>query len=384
MLKKIILFFFSAVIFAETTTSQLPNSCSIETKCENIKDESYLPSARGCLKNLCENRRSGFIGSLDFIYFQAKEDGMAFALKYEQDSFTPYSTNYNYKKGIYPSFDFKPGFKVALGFYIPRLTWEAVFKWTNLTSHTKKEVSFDLSNQNGLIPLFFNPSILNENSFARFSHAEGKFKMYLNTLDFEMADSFFVSQNIYIRIAGGVKGAIIHHCFYADYLNGSEFFNHAGETVQFTASNSTFKSDSKGMGPRIGLESNWKIYTSNFNLYASGFMSFLLTRFDMRFIESDYLHNSTQNADLYNEFKIHEYIWVVLPVAEMTFGIKWNQCVGTKKDYNLSFKAAYEFQYFYEQNLFRKLVEDQNEGYAYPIKGDLFLHGLVLSGRLEF
>jgi len=362
------------------------NDCNCTTTpCDNT--EKLLPSARNCIFNVCENPKAGYFTKLNFIYFQPKEDGFEFVAKNKVTTAAPTNSLINLDtKIISPKASWDPGFKAGLGFYIPRLCWDVFLNWTRLHSDSYKHVYEARNNvSGGLIPLFWKTGAFSDQgSPVRFSSSSSTWHFYFNTLDFEMGDSFFVSNYLSFRIHGGVKGAIIHQKLDINYGDGNDIDGASSTTIRIQSGQAKFKSDSKGLGPRIGIDSTWNIKNSDFNILTNGSIAFLLTRFDMRYHEEDRALNIDTSNDLFEEYKIHEYVWVVRPLAQLFCGLNWGCCFGKDKSFYLGCNAGYEMQYFWEQNLSRRLIDDQLEGLTYPNKGDLFLHGANISVRFEF
>lgn len=383
----ICLFFLSLYSFVYTSTKQEnTESCSksktMENSCSLIDKEGVLPSARKCIGPYCENRCWGFIGKLDFLYFQPKEDGFEYVAKNFKKDRPTSEINVDSKVSSF-DFSYEPGFKLALGFYIPRLSWDMFFNWTSLHSNHKNQVADD-PNQ-GLIPLFWTPSAFdNVSSPVRFVKSHSKINFSFNSLELLVGDSFYTSPYVSLSLHGGLKGVVFDQKFKVYYENGSTFRSRTNKDTQLLSGQTNIKSDAKGLGPEIVLDSSWSICKSEFNLLASGGFAFLLTRFNMLQHEYDTALDITNVSLMAFDSKLHEYIWLLRPAGQLKLGMGWGTCFGCSKSYYLGINAFYEMQYYWEQNLSRKLVDNQVMGISYPNKGDVLLHGLVLSSRFEF
>lgn len=382
-MKKILIFLilFSCG-YAQCPKETTPPQNCFENSCSQIEPTAPLSSARECIQ---DKNNMGFISSLNFLYFQPKEDGLEFVAKNHLDANSPPSVLVDGSESPL-NFDFGPGFKAGIGMFIPVTSWDMFMNWTQLYNNFKNSTHLDVNGfEGGLFPLFWKTGVFdNDTNAVIFSDASSNVHFYFNSLDLEVGDSFFVSKYISFRIHGGLRGAVIHQKFHINYDNGNLIENKAEETIQVLSGKSHFKSDAKGLGPRIGWDSIWNLANSNFNIIANGSISFLLTRFNMRYFEFDKGYNQTRHSDAVSEYKMHEYVWVIRPVTQLTVGFDWNKCFGQNRDYVLSLKAAYEIQFYYEQNLSRKLVDDEMQGMTYPNKGDLYLHGLLIAARFEF
>lgn len=392
MHKKILVGFLVFVTYflqAEEAKPEENLSQKLANPCKEMMKEGVLPSARKCIGPICECRKSGFISNLEFLYFQPKEDGFEYATINDGPNLSKGSSIVNLNGKMYNfHFPYKPGFKLGLGFYVPRISWDVFFNWMELNSKCSNSNHLTLDNSaKGLIPLFWNPAAFNINkdeSHIRFSESKAKLDLSIDTLDAEVGDCFFTSPHISLRLHGGLKGAVIQQHFYVYYNNGSQVVSLDSNNINLLTGSSKIRSDLKGLGPRMGLDSSWNIYCSDFNIIASGSFAFLLSRFDIRYHEHDTAFNVTSSQYLANDFKIHDYVWLLRPVAQLKLGLNWGMCLGRCNNYYMGINAAYEMQYFWEQNLSRRLVDQVDFGITYPNKGDLFLHGLVLSAHFEF
>lgn len=389
MYKKILVSFLvlsANFLLAQDTPPEENLGQKLVCPCTDMMKEGVLPSARKCIGPICECRSSGFISNVEFLYFQPKEDGFEYATLNDGPNLSKGTSKVNINgKMCNFHFPFKPGFKVGLGFYVPRISWDVFFNWMEVNSKCSNSNHLDVNSTNGIIPLFWNPKAFNNNlSYIRFSSSKAKLDFSINTLDWEVGDCFFTSPYISLRLHGGLKGAVIQQHFYAYYKDGNNILSQNGDTINLLTGSSKIRSDSKGLGPRMGLDSSWNIYCSDFNIIASGSFAFLLTRFDIRYHEHDTANDLTTSQYLADDFKIHDYVWLLRPVAQLKLGLNWGKCLGRCCEYYLGMNAAYEMQYFWEQNLSRRLVDEVDFGLTYPNKGDLFLHGLVLSAHFEF
>jgi hypothetical protein len=379
-------FIFSFLLFSFFTIFAEKKPC-FENACDENSSQGVLPSTRECLNNSCEKKSSTLLFDLDFIYFKTEEDGFEIAtqniIKNEADPESKINIDGEIRS---LDFDFTPGFKLRAGFIIPDMSWDLSSKWMRLYSTDKNYEYLSKNNlYDGFIPFFYNPNnFSNTQDVIRFSKFDYNLKFHFNSLDIEMGDSFYVSEKVSFRIHGGIKGAVIHQKLNTFFEDGNTIQNIELEDLNLISNLSEIKIDSKGVGPRKGLNSKWRLKKSDFSLFTNCSLSFLLTKLNIHYFEQDKAYNTITLVDLVEEYKTNECIWLVRPVAELTFGLDWNKYFGKDKNYNFGIKAAYEMQYFWKQNLSKTLIDNQAVGLAYPNKGDLYLHGVVLGTHFEF
>ncbi len=365
------------VAFSDNQQTVL-NQNQIETKspASNVNECPLLPSARPCI-NKCEDNKWGYFSELSFLYMQPKVDNIPMALV---------DTNLGFfeTKVIFPQSKFKPGFKLLIGSYIPRLTWDMTAGWAQLYSKTSKDLSSD---EHKFLPVYYDETYAATIS-PRFRTVSATHDLYFNSVYIDMGKSLWLSSHLALRIHGGLEADFIKQKLKVKYDNGNAYY-YSPEPFTITSDHlfhdyETFTNTSKGAGIRIGFDSKWQLFSSEFSLLAAPTVAFLLTSFDMRQqIENrrDYaLTFLVPVADYkyYFTTKVKEHLWVLRPNAQILLGLNYGHCF---KNYQLSFNAAYEARYFWEQNLNRPSHIQRN---SYPTKGDFFLQGLNCSLRLEF
>ena len=367
----------------QNNTERTDKQDFLENSCEKCQIPQHLPPIERCSSAPSEKKPLGIFTQAEFLYFQVKEDGLDFAIRNTEES--PLTESLlNLDASVIPfDFEFKPGFKLGVGFRIPKHTdWDAFFNWTEINSKCTTKEAYPASVNLGLVPLFWQPGAFSAyDSPVRFGECKADFTFYFNSLDVEIGDSFKICNNLFFRPNAGFKGAIIDQKFIVRSNNGNSVTNISGNTLNILTGTSTFKSSSKGIGPRIGLDTDWKLPRRDLGIFANGSFAFLLTRLNTHYIEHDTAYNVTLDENISDEYKVHEYIWLVKPTLQITAGINWQKCF---KEKYLGLKAGYEIQYFWKQNLSRKLIDDQLEGSTYPDKGNLYMQGLVIAAQFEF
>lgn len=334
-----------------------------------------LPSVRPCIYK-CEDSKWGFFSELSFLYMQPKVDNIQVALVDKKLGF--FET-----KVIFPESKFKPGFKLQIGSYIPRLTWDMTAGWTQLYSKTSKDLASD---EHKFLPVYYDETFATTLS-PRFRTVSASHNLYFNSVYLDMGKSIWLSQHLALRIHGGVEGDFIKQELKVKYDNGNAYYFNSGlliDTSSLFHDYETLTNTSKGAGIRIGFDSKWQLFSSDFSLIADPTVAFILTSFDMR----QHIEHRQQSSveifppatvtEYYYTDKIKEHIWVVRPNAQILLGLNYGHCF---QNYYLAFHAAYEARYFWEQNLNRPSHIQRN---SYPTKGDFFLQGLNCSLRLEF
>lgn len=317
-----------------------------------------------------KNPHIKYLSSVHFLYMQQKEDNLTLATKNKSqiDDFNNKIINMKYK--------YKPGFAAKFALFIPKTSLNIFFKWKEIYSHTKKIEDENIKN---LYSTFFKEGVFTiENSAIKFSFAKGKRNSYFDSLDSCLAQNFKPTKNIFFNLYGGVKGIKIKQKLHFLYENGDTVHEN-GKNLEIIYAKTTIKNTIKGMGPVLGIDSKWRIIKKfNFNFLINSQIAFALTRFNITYIEEDKAYDLDAMEYLFEELKLHEYLWVIRPNSIITFGIdyekKWKKVL-----FNL--KTYYEINHLWENNLTRKVLKRKT---SYPNKGDFFLSGLGISASIKF
>lgn len=308
------------------------------------------------------------------LVWQAREEGLEFVARNHPQFATNTQITIDVDASlIEPDFAWKPAAKVNLAFQSCSTPWDFDVRWIWLYSRASASDSTELgSGTTGLVPLWLLPQG-NGTANPLFSSARGIWQIHFNSLDLEVGHPFCLSEWLSFRFAGGVKGLIIDQLFRTRYLGG------VGGSTQTVSGHAAMKNDFWGIGPRFGFSSRWGLgmgWAIDTNLAGSLVLStFTLTRDDQdvsvvlpstfSFVNSHY----------------HESFWVVRPNLECLFGLRWDR---TFARFSLGFEAGYEIQYFWEQNMMRRLVDQDLFFLTYGSRGDLFLQGFTGTIRCGF
>lgn len=335
--------------------------------------DGSLHNARICYRNLpdCTSNQWGGIAAASLLVWQAKEDSLEFAAN--NLLFQTQGLNLN-GDNVYPDFDFRPGVKVNLGLYLP-CDWDFSTNFIYYHTNSKTNVSQETSAFGfGLIPLWRHPANLPATPL-RFANARSKWKMDFYTLDCELGYGMITTPYIDFRFHGGLKGCIIHQEYSINYQNGQTI-----NDVNVLSGEVALKNDSRGIGPRLGLNTKWYLGADWF-INSSSAVANILSQFDLRRNETDKALNTATNTEIVTDINFTEKIWRWNPLLEAILGIGWQKCFNS---FSFQVEVNYEMQYFWDQNLMRKFTDTYNEALNVPVKGDLMLHGVNFQFRFEF
>lgn len=259
------------------------------------------------------------------------------------------------------SSNFKPGFRAGVGLNFRHDGWETLIDYTwfqNLSSNGQMGPS--------------NPSLVNTistvnspgGSIYSLSSASAHWKVQLNTLDWELARSFYLSRYFTLRPFTGLKAAWIYQHYNVDYLLST---NPSFSQIQLKHGQQL-----RGVGIRSGLDASW-LFASHWALYGNLALTALWGSYHCWNKETDYLassSNSIISAHTRDEFH------TIKPVIEWGIGLTWQLWFWSHR-YRFACQAGWEEQIWINNNQFLGLLPLRQ-------KGDLTFQGLTVTFRLDF
>lgn len=328
--------------------------------------------------------------SASLLLWQAKMWGLEFATK----SFKPNvagSSSQTFQEKLYvPDFAWKPGFRLILGGHLPYDDWDTRIGWTiyreECTSLKKNFDSVVSPSGIGIIPLWQYPFLQiaggNTGNPLRFSTASGNWTMILNTVDLELGRSFFPERSLPMRIKFGAKVAAMRQKVSARYGGGTEILAFSPEggspsLFQYLSSKFQCKTHLWGIGPRLGLASNWHMFYG-ISLIGNGAFSILCTFFDL---DSKY-DDAIQPIPGVTKMKLREHFHELTPICEAMLGLDWSICFN--RNIYLGIQLGYEWQYWWSVNHARRNYVQTLPGETLDMRGELQMQGLNGAIKVDF
>lgn len=357
-----------------------PPAASIAPNCSCLETKAFgsLYSAWPNVCSPCPSIGWGWTFDVSFLYWQAQEDGLDFAVK-NNPILTPASNLYANMNGEFIGLDFhwEPALKLNANVIFPN-GWDLDLRWTTYYSRSKHMTSHASTVANttsGLYPLWMLPDSYTSASPV-YGQARGLWNLHLNTFDLEVGANVFLTPRLSVRFHGGVKGIAILQKFRVKYFDGLLAL---GE--QMLPSRAAMSNNCYGMGPRIGFNSKWFV-ANGWSIAGDLAGSLTLDRFRMKREDTDRSLNSGSVFFENSHFK--ESFYAFRPNLETLLGIAWDTCYGCNCNYTFGFLAAYELQYYWEQNMLPQLVSTPITFLDFVSRGDLHCHGLTATLRFGF
>jgi hypothetical protein len=299
---------------------------------------------------------------LSFLYWMPMEENLEPGVII--DTTAPTAT-----KGDVIDFDFqyKPGFKVGLGFGFEYDNWDFSALYTRLRSTMKTEPNVAAGRH--ISPLLLMPQITDDNNYDSLNE---KWHLTLDFLDALLSRSYFNGTQLAFCYFFGVRGAWI-------YQNLINQFGSVGNTVRGISTangivDSNLVSDSWAVGPRAGLNGNWKI-GKGARIYGNGAADLLFTRYRLSRKESSTLLDFTYDISKKEINCLRAHI-------DLELGLGWGSHFCDSK-WHVDFSAGYTFQAFFDQNMFRTFYTSGSFIGEAP-HGNLYIQGLTVTAQFDF
>jgi hypothetical protein len=291
----------------------------------------------------------------NFIYWEAMEDNTELGIV----SALPSNGTQINGSVIDDGNEYKPGFQVALGFNTNYDGWDTqlLYTWYSSRQHSHKTIATDSTDI--IFPFWLSPL-----TSSTFKSASGTWKLDMNLVDWVLGRSSAIGNQLSLRPFFGLRAAFIDQHASANYTTA------AGQTSAYKG-----HSESWAIGPEIGCQSEWSL-GAGFRLYGDVEADILYTRY------TDLKAQETRTTTLRRDVRQHN-LNALRPHSDLEIGVKWGSYYD-KNSCHLDLSLGYGFQVFWDQNMFRKFVDDFATGASFSPNGNLYIQGLTASVRFDF
>lgn len=276
-----------------------------------------------------------FYVRVDGLAFQAKQDGMEFALIDTNGSGSGPITHGRVEgfSNDHTDWDYNPGVRVGIGFFLDHDAWNLDFTWTWLNITDYKHANATTSG-GVAIPQW----ILGAGTPAAQigTRSSAVWDADYDTIDLRLGKPFHISRYVVFNPHFGARIGWIDQHFSCDYNgtgNSTRTIHHADN-------------DFWGVGARAGIDTDW-ILGKGWCLFGNISGSMLFGRFE---IDQNMTIPTGSSAD---GFDIKYDFYQNVPNFEMALGIGWGQYFDNNR-YHVALRAAYEFVEWFDQLNLRK------------------------------
>lgn len=292
--------------------------------------------------------------SFDVLLWKAKIAGTAFAATNNQlGSQEPIEGSI---KDNSLHWDF--GFKIGAGKNLNYDTWGLFGEFTYFKADGSSTVKGNI--ENAIIPL--------KGPFASsVQSARSQMLFRFFNLDIGISRHYFISRTLALNPFLGIRNTW--------NLIKQEISFSGGPTLRNNTAKTFDKSKMWGMGPQVGIDTNWYIGKGfhGFGLFST---SLLYSYFQ---VKQDSFITISQDNDLFITQKNHRFI----PNIDLNLGIGWSSYLNDKKNY-LEINLGYEAQYYWRLNEMLSLYELRDSIRMQNIAEDIAIYGVTLEVKVFF
>jgi len=264
-------------------------------------------------------------------------------------------------------FNYKPGFKVGAGGYFDYDNWDVQLQYTWF--HNTQKHSTDAPD-GGQIIQSRGTAFLDGLNTVQYQSASQSWKLDMDIIDLDLGRWYYVGTKLTFRPSFGARAAWIGQKAVIHYTNeGVDDFYDIHK-----------KSRSWAIGAKAALDTNWLI-GSGFRLYGNGEADLLFTKYTRASYSAD--HETAAGVVTDPVSVTQRRIYAVKPHLDLELGFGWGTYIDCNNWY-MDFSAGYGFQVFFDQNMFRGFYDNVSQGTSSMPNGNLYVHGLTATFKLDF
>ncbi|MBS0653165.1 MAG: hypothetical protein JSR39_06490 [Verrucomicrobia bacterium] len=308
----------------------------------------------------------------DFLYWQAVQDGIEYALKSKAPlGSTAFlgSGQAEITSGKMKSIDFDwgPGFRIGLGYNFRYDQWDLFLNWTRFHNHT---TSSSRAPSGGSLAALWIPITVGGGDTR---HAHARWHLMYDVVDLELGRSFYLTKALSARPFVGLRGAFIRQHMKFEYedvhlINSPNLFD----------MNTRAKNDYFSGGLRAGTKMNFRV-SNHWSFYGAAAASLLYGDFDVK-LHFQFPGQSISPLKLGYKANYHR----TQANVEGSIGLQWETGYADGR-YHITILACYEFTEWFNQNQLLKVLAPGLFNPAFlPNDGDLGMQGGTLSVRFDF
>lgn len=309
-----------------------------------------------------------FYVHIDGLLFQAKQDGMEFAIQDSTGAATDTPITHGRVEGFsndHTDWDYNPGMRFGIGFYLDHDAWNIDFNWTwlNITDYNHANAT---TSGGVVLPMWL---VGDDTVGAQFNgtRSSATWDTSYNTVDARLGKPYHVSRYLILNPHFGVRAAWIDQHFSVDYggTNGGS----ATRTIHHG------DNDFWGIGSRAGIDTDW--------ILGKGWCLFGNVAFSMLFGSFEIDQNLSIPGANANGFDLKYDFFQNVPNFEIILGIGWGRYFDKNK-YHICLRAAYEFHEWWDQLNMRRFW-DGGPNYDNDVvsRGNLTLNGFSLRLQID-
>lgn len=297
------------------------------------------------------------------LYWKAYEEGLDYVIK---NTGIPINNNGSVER---PVFDWNWGYRIDLGYEIPKKKMDLNLCWTRYT--TQGTVSDQVTSPTTLFSVW---SIPNGAGNAYEYQSKAHTHLALNIIDLGMSATFAPRPFLDITPTVDLSALWIRQKFEFNLSGGP------GMSGLFVVDdNITMKNDFFGLGPKLGIDTLWSLGWG-FGIFGNFNLSLIYGFFDISQEETVTFTGTAPKTYLnlpnnsYHNPRIN---------FDLILGMRWDRMFSHGK-YHLLIEAGWENLIFMGQNQLMRFTNLTYPGINNLVKGDLAIQGLSLRSLFTF
>lgn len=263
-------------------------------------------------------------------------------------------------------FNFKPGFKVAAGANLDHDNWDVRTEYTWF--HSRHSQSSNGTTTGLILPTKGTPA---RQGNSEYNTVSGSWRLNMDIVDLDMGRWCYVGTKFVCRPSFGARADWIRQRARTTYTR-TNTVSVAGDQAVIEE-----RTTSWAVGPKVAVNGNWNL--------GEGFRVFGNSEADLLFTK--YTTNSFRETHTDgNQLPFHvqqRKNMVIRPHLDLEMGLGWGMYLDCNNWY-MDIALGYEFQVFFDQNMFRHFTDNSMQGNSQVANGNLYIQGLTASFRLDF
>lgn len=346
---------------------------------EPLADNQYLagynaPAAFKVNQKWCNWNYDTFL-DLTFNYTHVSQDGMELG-----QSASTSTTTLNYVPNatvLTQNGDYTPGFKVGAGMAIDDWTVYTSYTWLrNTSTQSAAAPAVDAPGSGTGVWAAFPWFARSASTTARMPQAAtllaSNWHIAMDLWDVVAKRPFYQGTTLTLNPFAGIRTAWIRQKLQVDLTEATSYISGTYNTQPI---HSYSRSKSWAVGPRMGTEARC-LLPMGFRLEGNCAANILFTRYTSVSHKEDAV--TTAQFGLLQKLTNYD---TLRPSIEGGLGFGWGSYI-YDKEYHIDFSADYNFNVFWDQNMMRMLANEMWSGVS--ANGNLYTHGLTLTGRFDF